>query len=128
MKNIVVIIFLIGIISVAQVPSKHQMDIYNIIDEVSANRIEDDIRTLAGFGTRNTFSDTISFVFENCLKAAMSQGLPINAIESTVSNISNIDLSGADGEYLELAFSIKSCVVLLIFTSFSYGLLLFAPT
>ncbi|RNL86313.1 M28 family peptidase [Sinomicrobium pectinilyticum] len=34
--------------------------IYDIIDAVSAKRIEKDIRTLAGFGTRNTFSDTIS--------------------------------------------------------------------
>lgn len=34
--------------------------IYNIIDSVSANRIENDIKKLAGFGTRNTFSDTVS--------------------------------------------------------------------
>ncbi len=34
--------------------------IYKIIDSVSAERIENDIRTLAGFGTRNTFSDTVS--------------------------------------------------------------------
>ncbi|WP_114490890.1 M28 family metallopeptidase [Candidatus Ulvibacter alkanivorans] len=34
--------------------------IYEIIDAVSADRIEADITTLAGFGTRNTFSDTIS--------------------------------------------------------------------
>lgn len=34
--------------------------IYHIIDDVSANRIEKDIRQLAGFGTRNTFSDTLS--------------------------------------------------------------------
>ena len=34
--------------------------IYEIIDAVSAERIETDITTLAGFGTRNTFSDTIS--------------------------------------------------------------------
>jgi len=34
--------------------------IYDIIDEVSAERIEKDIRQLADFGTRNTFSDTIS--------------------------------------------------------------------
>ena len=43
-----------------QVPSDAQMDLYNIIDEVSAERIEADVRKLAGFGTRNTFSDTIS--------------------------------------------------------------------
>ncbi|MGY5848716.1 M28 family metallopeptidase [Salegentibacter sp. HM20] len=34
--------------------------IYDIIDEVSSERIENDIRKLAGFGTRNTFSDTLS--------------------------------------------------------------------
>jgi Zn-dependent M28 family amino/carboxypeptidase len=34
--------------------------IYEIIEEVSAERLEEDIRKLAGFGTRNTFSDTIS--------------------------------------------------------------------
>ncbi|EDM44655.1 peptidase M28 [unidentified eubacterium SCB49] len=34
--------------------------IYDIIKDVSAERIEADITTLAGFGTRNTFSDTIS--------------------------------------------------------------------
>lgn len=34
--------------------------LYDIIDAVSADRIENDIRTLANFGTRNTFSDTIS--------------------------------------------------------------------
>ncbi|MDT0643256.1 M28 family metallopeptidase [Zunongwangia sp. F363] len=34
--------------------------IYDIIESVSAERIENDIRKLAGFGTRNTFSDTIS--------------------------------------------------------------------
>ena len=34
--------------------------IYSIIKEVSTKRIESDIRTLANFGTRNTFSDTVS--------------------------------------------------------------------
>jgi hypothetical protein len=34
--------------------------IYDIIEEVSADRIENDIQTLANFGTRNTFSDTLS--------------------------------------------------------------------
>ncbi|MEO0333696.1 MAG: M28 family peptidase, partial [Bacteroidota bacterium] len=33
---------------------------YQIIDDVSANRLEQDIRTLADFGTRNTMSDTVS--------------------------------------------------------------------
>lgn len=34
--------------------------IYDIIEAVSADRLESDIRKLAGFGTRNTFSDTVS--------------------------------------------------------------------
>ncbi len=34
--------------------------LYEIIDAVSAQSIEKDIQTLADFGTRNTFSDTIS--------------------------------------------------------------------
>jgi hypothetical protein len=34
--------------------------IYEIIESVSADRIEQDITTLAGFGTRHTLSDTIS--------------------------------------------------------------------
>lgn len=33
---------------------------YDIIDAVSADRLESDIRTLAGFGTRHTMSDTTS--------------------------------------------------------------------
>ena len=34
--------------------------LYEIIENVSADSIEHDIRKLAGFGTRNTFSDTVS--------------------------------------------------------------------
>lgn len=34
--------------------------IYSIIDQIDTKRIESDIRTLANFGTRNTFSDTTS--------------------------------------------------------------------
>ena len=35
-------------------------EMYNIINDVSADRLESDIRTLAGFGTRHTMSDTTS--------------------------------------------------------------------
>lgn len=35
-------------------------ELYLIISDISATRIEIDITKLAGFGTRNTFSDTIS--------------------------------------------------------------------
>lgn len=40
--------------------SQTDQRIYDIINAVSAVRIEKDINTLANFGTRNTFSDTIS--------------------------------------------------------------------
>ncbi len=46
----------------AQVTAPPQIDsrIYDIIAAASVERMEADIRTLAGFGTRNTFSDTLS--------------------------------------------------------------------
>jgi len=40
--------------------SQTNQKIYNIIDDISSKRIEKDIKILANFGTRNTFSDTIS--------------------------------------------------------------------
>ncbi len=42
------------------VPPSVDMRIYDIVNAVSAQRLEKDIRTLANFGTRNTFSDTLS--------------------------------------------------------------------
>ncbi|MDO7170682.1 M28 family peptidase [Mariniflexile sp. AS56] len=51
-----IIISLLSIISNAQTPQ----DFYNIIDAVSENQIEKNIQTLVNFGTRNTFSDTLS--------------------------------------------------------------------
>lgn len=59
MKILITFLFT-GVLCAAQLPSKNARDLYNIIDEVSATRIENDVRKLAGFGTRNTFSDTIS--------------------------------------------------------------------
>lgn len=41
-------------------PPAVDLRIYDIIDSVSAERIEQDIRQLANFGTRNTLSDTTS--------------------------------------------------------------------
>lgn len=41
-------------------PKQTDPRIYDIIKEVSAERLEHDIRTLANFGTRHTFSDTVS--------------------------------------------------------------------
>lgn len=43
-----------------EVPPALDARIYDIIDAVSADRLEADIRRLAGFGTRNTLSDTAS--------------------------------------------------------------------
>lgn len=44
----------------AQVPPSVDPKLYDIINSVSADRIEQDIRTLVSFGTRNTLSDTVS--------------------------------------------------------------------
>ncbi len=54
--------FYASLIILASTLSNAQTDsrIYDIIKDVSAERIEADITKLAGFGTRNTFSDTIS--------------------------------------------------------------------
>jgi Zn-dependent M28 family amino/carboxypeptidase len=41
-------------------PPARDARIYDIVAAVSADRLESDIRTLAGFGTRNTYSDTLS--------------------------------------------------------------------
>jgi hypothetical protein len=47
-------------VSAQQTPPKADARMYEIVASVSAERIEKDIRTLAAFGTRNTFSDTVS--------------------------------------------------------------------
>jgi len=54
---LIIAIILTGLSVTAQQADKN---IYKIIDEISADNIEKDIRILAGFGTRNTFSDTVS--------------------------------------------------------------------
>ncbi|AEH01811.1 M28 family peptidase [Lacinutrix sp. 5H-3-7-4] len=56
MKLLIFPFFLLTTFLSAQTNQK----IYDIIDAVSSERIEKDINTLANFGTRNTFSDTIS--------------------------------------------------------------------
>ncbi|WP_029036589.1 M28 family peptidase [Salinimicrobium xinjiangense] len=56
-------LFFVGLTITAQnktAPPQVDLRIYDIIEAVSADSIEADIRRLAGFGTRNTFSDTIS--------------------------------------------------------------------
>ena len=57
MKNFVLVKLLFFVtISIAQT----NQNLYDIIDVVSAKRIQNDIQTLVDFGTRNTFSDTLS--------------------------------------------------------------------
>lgn len=57
MKNYFLgLLFLISTVMLGQTDSR----IYKIIEAVSSERIEADITTLTNFGTRNTFSDTIS--------------------------------------------------------------------
>lgn len=54
-------LFLISILAfTGSLTAQTTPKIYDIIDAVSANRIHKDIQTLVDFGTRNTFSDTIS--------------------------------------------------------------------
>ncbi len=43
-----------------QAPPAVDMRIYDIVEAASSENLEADIRTLAAFGTRNTFSDTLS--------------------------------------------------------------------
>ena len=54
------IVLLSLFISTQLVLAQSGTQLYDIIDNVSAERIEKDIQTLVNFGTRNTFSDTIS--------------------------------------------------------------------
>ncbi len=64
MKQLPIFLFSIfSIFSFSQNPQKIEIPdskIYEIINSVSSERIEKDITILANFGTRNTFSDTIS--------------------------------------------------------------------
>ena len=55
-------ILMLGLCTISNTSEAQDTDekIYEIIQNVSADRIENDIRKLAGFGTRNTFSDTVS--------------------------------------------------------------------
>ncbi|MDC1394361.1 M28 family metallopeptidase [Flavobacteriaceae bacterium] len=47
-------------LSTINVQAQTDQDIYSIIDQVSAERIEQDITSLVNFGTRHTLSDTLS--------------------------------------------------------------------
>lgn len=45
---------------IPEVPPCADLRMYDIVEQSSPDRIEQDIRKLAGFGTRNTLSDTVS--------------------------------------------------------------------
>lgn len=55
-KTILCLSVLISIFGFSQTDSK----LYDIIESISEDRLRNDVKTLADFGTRNTFSDTIS--------------------------------------------------------------------
>ncbi|HEU4464054.1 MAG TPA: peptidase M28, partial [Gemmatimonadota bacterium] len=42
------------------VPPERDVRIFDLVEAVSAARIEQDVHTLVGFGTRHTLSDTLS--------------------------------------------------------------------
>jgi len=52
--------FTFTVILGAQAPPESDLRLYDIVQNVSADRIEKDIRKLANFGTRHTLSDTVS--------------------------------------------------------------------
>ena len=56
MKNIFLFCFLLPLVAFSQTDIR----IYDIIDSISASRLESDITKLANFGTRHTLSDTVS--------------------------------------------------------------------
>jgi hypothetical protein len=60
MKKQLIFLFSLTMVTVLQIQAQTDLNIYNIIDSVSAKRIKQDVKTLTEFGTRNTFSDTIS--------------------------------------------------------------------
>ncbi len=62
MRSLLLLLFLFPFLLKAQdrVPSSYNQDIYQIISEISATEIEQSVVKLAGFGTRNTMSDTVS--------------------------------------------------------------------
>ncbi len=66
MRKLFSLILTIGLVGVCYqlsaqgAPPQVDQRMYEIIQNVSEDRIESDIRTLANFGTRNTFSDTLS--------------------------------------------------------------------
>ena len=55
-NSIILLVFL----SFGLIQAQEKYDLYNVIDSVSSERIENDVKTLVSFGTRHTLSDTLS--------------------------------------------------------------------
>ena len=55
-NSIILLVFL----SFGLIQAQEKYNLYNIIDNVSSERIENDVKTLVNFGTRHTLSDTLS--------------------------------------------------------------------
>ena len=53
-------LLILSITTLNLLQGQEKKDLYKIIDEISSERIEKDIRKLVSFGTRHTLSDTIS--------------------------------------------------------------------
>ena len=61
--KLAVILFLLLIttpLMAQQIPAREDVRIYAIVDSVSPERLESDVVNLVSFGTRNTYSDTLS--------------------------------------------------------------------
>ncbi len=59
-KTTIAFSFLFLFLGAIQLTAQTDTRIYDIIDAVSADRIKNDVKTLADFGTRHTLSDTVS--------------------------------------------------------------------
>lgn len=57
MKKIILLCF---VLLASVMNAQSEQDIYAIIESVNAERIQNDVQTLVDFGTRHTFSDTLS--------------------------------------------------------------------
>ena len=55
-NSIILLVFL----SFGLIQAQEKYNLYNVIDSVSSERIENDVKTLVNFGTRHTLSDTLS--------------------------------------------------------------------
>ena len=57
MRNSIILLFFLSFVLIQ---AQEKYNLYNVIDSVSSERIENDVKTLVNFGTRHTLSDTLS--------------------------------------------------------------------